>query len=263
MHQILKSLKAERFGKEETADLFSNADWDCLYDPLDLFSEEEPRIERAIEALWSEWKSLNFSSPSLSMQEKQRSNLCVFLDGVPLQAAQVSASVQHDALFTAFRQALLSEKVKRVLQHLVRLQQVFDPHDIEGIFKRWNDEVGTRFGEAPEPESAAYGIMDSVRLEEFVDAVQRGIRRLSSPIAERSLESSLPSTTLRQDLVDLLLSAMWKDCSLFLRTEPQSGQVQVHLVDLDPKDLSKLGYWKQLDEDVVAAYHSWRRSHSE
>ncbi|PWN92261.1 hypothetical protein FA10DRAFT_285145 [Acaromyces ingoldii] len=248
MHRILKQAKG---GDKKP---FSRQEWEGLFDPLDLFSGQSARVDRAIESLWSDWKQ-----PS---RTEERTNLCVFRNGVALQPEQLQQQQQqqHNVLFSHFRQIVKSAAVERVLKHLVELQHVFDQSDIEGVAKRWQEEIGTPFGVGTEHGPAAE-VMRAASLAEYAEAVQRGLHRLSTPGGQpASGSSSTTATSLRQDIVDLLLSAMWKDCSLFLRSDEGSGELKVHLVDLDPKSIEKLRHWKQLDEDVVAAYKAWSES---
>lgn len=70
------------------------------------------------------------------------------------------------------------------------------------------------------------------------------------------LTSNEPATT-RDLLLSYLLSATFKDCSIFIRlARDDNGELttSVKAIDLDPKPLDRLGkYWK-LDREIVETW---------
>ena len=203
------------------------ADFEQWYDPVDLYSGEQGRISKAAGALYNDWA-------------RGEGNLRVFANGRRFEAAE---ALQLDTLARdhfesksiedLFASLLAGQDMQDVLQRLKHLQAKYDHMDVEGVAALYHTQTGKRMAEADEPP---------VSLAEFQAAVRSGEGRKSA----------------REAVVKLLLSAMYKDCSLFLRCI--SGSTQQHslyLVDLDPKPVSKLGYFEQLDRDVTTAFRDW------
>lgn len=76
----------------------------------------------------------------------------------------------------------------------------------------------------------------------------------------------LESLTLRQIVLCFLLSATFKDCSLFLSVLETSGdgnakrkyETKFHLVDLDPKPIDRLEHYLKLDQEVLEVFRRWK-----
>jgi inositol-pentakisphosphate 2-kinase len=223
MHRVMKSKL------RPTLDEFES-----YYDPLDLYSGEESRVSKASTALYNDWM-------------KGKGNLRIFVNGKRAGAEEesnldelVKVQFEFDSLKGMVGKLLKGDQVKHVLSRLVFLQQRYDDLDVEGVSSLCQLENGVPLAEAMEP---------SVSLDEYLEAVQSG--------------SSQPSRA-RQAIVKLLLSAMYKDCSMFIRCtsslDRHSLHSSVHLVDLDPKPVTKLAYFEQLDRDICQSFREWAKS---
>jgi hypothetical protein len=202
------------------------AEFEAFFDPLQLYSGQKEEVNKAAAALYNDWI-------------RGEGNLRIFVNGNRMESAEV---VRMDQLA---REHFIAENVRNmlgdllsgkavqdVLQTLVRLQAKYDSLDVEGVARLYQSKKGKTMAEAKEP---------SVLLTEYQEAINA-----PAPL------------TLRQAIVQLLLSTMYKDCSIFVRCI--SGQApSVHLVDLDPKPISKLPYLLQLDRDVCFNFQEWSR----
>jgi len=51
-----------------------------------------------------------------------------------------------------------------------------------------------------------------------------------------------------------LLSATFKDCSIIARFQPGNSDVQLYVIDLEPKSISRLDKWLELDREIAQAF---------
>lgn len=130
-----------------------------------------------------------------------------------------------------------------LLSTLATLQASLDPLDIEGI----SSELGLNLGNASAPPSPL--LSPQPMPDEWVDW-----------LTARADEPRLLSS--RHTLLSYLLSATFKDCSIFIRLAPSSTpsgdspfDVSVKAIDLDPKPLDRLPKYYDLDQRIVK---TWR-----
>lgn len=150
-----------------------------------------------------------------------------------------------------FIHVVTSAEIKAVLQAVLDAQKRFDPIDVEGV-----DRV-LRY-------------LRGKGLQDAADEPPMTLAEYRSAIAQ-------PDTSLQEArllLARLLLSTTFKDCSLFVRCSPRqnrtgaAGQdsldIAVHLVDLDPKPVSKLPRLLAVDQEIVRHFKEWAgRAHVE
>lgn len=216
MHRVLKSRSPPTI-----------EDFDQYYDPLDLYSEDEERIRKAVKALYRDWG-------------QGEGNLRIFLNGNRVQAsdlALLNESVKDhftsESVEGLLISLLTSNDARSILKKLVHLQQKYDDLDVEGVAALYQREKGVTLTEAKEPP---------ITLSEYQEVVSGNAKGTVPPV--------------RQSIVKLLLSAMYKDCSIFIRCI-SSDTPTFHLVDLDPKPVTKLAYFEQLDKDVIHNFRDW------
>lgn len=224
MHRVLKEegqVSTEAFAR--------------MFDPVRLFSGKREEIEKAADALYDDWAAAS-----------KYANLRVFVHGQKVQGDAQRQDVDHvarriwpwtDGLRTALAAVLCSDKVQMVLAHLCHLQRQLDPVDVEGVARQYRAAYGKGLVDATEEEA--------VSLDEYRSVIEGA------------------DATVRQRLAQLLLSTSFKDCSLFLRCSAPTDEprIDVHLVDLDPKPISKLPHLWTVDQDVVAFFRSWAPLH--
>ncbi|KAI0230170.1 hypothetical protein L0F63_001770 [Massospora cicadina] len=202
--------------------------------------------------------------------ETPRNNLRCFIDG-----REVGPTFALDAVakrFAPYDRSLLQKLISSVLSRdgilslLQRLQQDFDVYDIEGV----QQVLGTM-----DPST----VREATKEEwyQLVDDYLKG-RRLDPT-------RSLTSLTLREKLEVIhsyLISATFKDCSLMISFASNGSGLesnrlqavtlapqlmaandpltrlnfgyQIGVVDLDPKPITKLPSYIQLDQSITAAF---------
>lgn len=225
MHRILKS-----------DGNISPGELQGLYDPLDLYSQEKDRISKASRALHEDWAA-----------GSQYANLRVFLNEKPVKADNAQA-MENSRSFVSknwpespelpniLNHLMQTDEVQLVLSELLELQRRFDPIDIEGVDRKYRQARGKGLIQATdEPE---------ISLDEYAQVVEG---------------KPLGGDTYRSDIARLLLSTMFKDCSILIRCiGSDSGvHIDVHVVDLDPKPISKLPHLWNLDQEVVQYFAQW------
>lgn len=225
--------------------------FEALYDPLDLYSGNAERIQKAAIALFASW------------QQGQGNNLRIFLDGKKVEypsstIAEGSAGIFGEAevlvkklfedselnLAQAIARILSSEQVQTVLTRLRTLQQRYDPIDVEGIEEKARHHKGKGLQERANESS--------ISLAEYESMLQK---------VERGEESISRDFNLREWFASLLLSTSYKDCSLFIRIFDGSSKPNIHvyLVDLDPKPVFKLPYLLSIDREVTKTFTEWAK----
>lgn len=235
MHSILKG--DAKLTKEE---------FDALYDPLDLYSGQRDRIERAASALYTSW------------QQGRGNNLRIFLDGKKVehptsvveggagileQAETLTKKLYNDSnlnLAQAITRILASEQVQTILTKLRTLQQRYDPIDVEGVDKEARRQDGKGLLDRADEPSISFAEYESM-------LAKRGK-------AEENL-------SLRELIASFLLSTSYKDCSLFIRISdgPKEPVIHTHLVDLDPKPVVKLPYLLSIDREITKTFTEWAK----
>ncbi|WWD18594.1 hypothetical protein CI109_103047 [Kwoniella shandongensis] len=213
------------------------------YDPVDLYSSEEERMARGLEGLWQIW----------SKSGGKANNLRVFVDGLlvtPDQAEKIPNFSSQGGLAEGTMPFILPLlKSSNILSHLKALQHNLDPTDISDLVSRFRSvyPAADLFDPALVPDPSMS------ELNELVNAY------LADPSAGSSPNSSW---TLRQRLVAYSLSAIFKDCSIFVKATLKrsddelwvldQGQTEggVKMIDLDLKPIKNLRKWAELDEKL-------------
>lgn len=218
----------------------ANLDLAAWYNPLDFFSGDVQRVEHAIRALFNDWTN-------------DSGHMHMFVDGIrmPYNKAQAyipwlrQSSTACTRLSKEVSQTLTEPVNQTVLLTLVRQQQRLDPYDIEGIAQMW---------EALEGEALACahsGAFPPITLSDYEWIAQH-------PVPVAADKDSLTRADLRHIIAGYLLSATLKDVSLFIGMNDnetrgdvlQTNHARVHIVDLDPKRVSKLRNHAQNDNNM-------------
>ncbi|ODO10002.1 hypothetical protein I350_02226 [Cryptococcus amylolentus CBS 6273] len=213
------------------------------YDPLDLFSGQEQRIERALDALWTTWET----------SHGRGNNWRVFSFRIPRTSAEGTLSAQTSSFFIP---VLLSSPA---LQQLKSLQSTLDPTDISHIATLFH----AAYPNAPlfDPE-----IITDITLSELEQFLQL---YLSDPAAGKDVEK----WDLRQRMVAYTLSAIFKDCSIFVKAvlhktpeetwELVQGRSSVKIIDLDVKPIKNMKRWAETDEKIWKYWMSTKGARNE
>ncbi|KDQ14541.1 hypothetical protein BOTBODRAFT_109962 [Botryobasidium botryosum FD-172 SS1] len=257
------------------------------YCPLDLFSGDPARIERALSTLWDAWIHSNGAV----------NNLKLFVDGATIRPNDQTAvdAISHilfpDSTQPPSLPAFLPKFISTVLPlltstpllaRLSTLQRTLDALDIEGLaalyssptslkplvnpasaaepgLDEWADFVSTYLARHPEFQSQ---LGDNKEGEEDDEDPEEKIARIRSHPAE-----------IRYYTLAYLLSGTFKDCSVILRF-PQTneddkgdpkedggdggddgpGEPTITAIDLDPKNIARLPKWAELDAQIVRAF---------
>ncbi|CAB4402468.1 unnamed protein product [Rhizophagus irregularis] len=264
------------------------------YCPLDLFSLEDKRIRKAIEALIDcPGSNLKLFIQGLQIEigkENWLTSLCEFFEiGYP----ELDDKKQHyviDMLIVLLIQVIMKEQY--LFRRLKILQKTLDELDIEGI----NKLLITLRPKLSEP-----------LLEEWKLIVDEYMKRTTANNSnnENVLEfmSTMENKQIHQRIYEYLMSATLKDCSIifsfrksdirdFAEQKSHSSQIfqnkerlqqislsetqspisdslnkypydnyldkpyvyKVNVIDLDPKPLAKLPYYQELDAKIVENY---------
>ncbi|KIJ44280.1 hypothetical protein M422DRAFT_30421 [Sphaerobolus stellatus SS14] len=202
------------------------------YCPLDLYSGDEARVRTALRSLWDMWiRSMG-----------KANNLRLFNEGKAVNPTDGETMVNlfqklhgtHqvfnlEQFCGAFVEAAFPLIMKDLISILGRLQRTLDPLDIEGLRELWGRQYqAIHIGEGePEPTLGDW--------ESFIQKYISG-----------------DDSSLRYHLLAYLLSATFKDCSVILRLHPE-GDIKdtITVIDLDPKELTRLPKWFTLDQEIV------------
>ena len=152
---------------------------------------------------------------------------------------------------TDFKSTFVTFLTSIVLQHsglfrtIADLQRAFDPLDIEGLQHLWSTLQGTDIplgANIPEP-----GIEDWSRFTSAYPAAD---------LSDLPNAAGRGSTGLHALCLAQLLSGTFKDCSVILRPDGDLENATAHVIDLDPKSVTKLSKWVELDRTIVDAFKS-------
>ena len=111
------------------------------YNPLDLFSGDEGRIQRAVNALLDDW---THGSGYLHM----------FVDGTRMSFGDIQEHIPwlQEPRRLSWRIAQILSENRHLLHTLVHQQQRLDPYDIEGIAQLWHARTGKPLNSTPVEE---------------------------------------------------------------------------------------------------------------
>ncbi|THH12007.1 hypothetical protein EW145_g304 [Phellinidium pouzarii] len=231
MHSHYRTLRGENASHE--------------YCPLDLYSGNAERTAHALRCLWKDWVR----------SEGRLNNLKLFARGKLVDSndrkmkSPPPSDEREDKLIEYVVAALLPLLLGTpVLRSVARLQRMLDPLDIEGLFSLYDTYRATRNDDIPPLEK----LFPDPTLDEWVDFVG-SYRPLDSLATLDRLESE--HARLHFYTMAYLLSATFKDCSLMLQLERGEGKYDtITVIDLDPKSMSRLKRWAELDHDIATAY---------
>lgn len=258
-------LKASKRALDEGSIPFRKA-----YCPLDLYSHDAARVEGALVALWDGWiasdgqannlrlflngKQISSSEVSLvflvvtrcmySLHPASQSDLRALTDHLdnspsisvpphPSSIAQLLPWLVVDALLPILLSSPLLEK-------LSSLQRSLDPLDVEGL--------ATQLSRSPSHSLATFASSPNPTVDEWI-----------AWAAAWASSDLVPSRREPRLLVlAYLLSATFKDCSVFVRIskdERSEGvKAEVKAIDLDPKPIARLVKYHELDAEIVSGF---------
>ncbi|ORY79753.1 inositol-pentakisphosphate 2-kinase [Leucosporidium creatinivorum] len=241
------------------------------YCPLDLYSGDDRRIGRAVEALWRAWElsegaanNLRFFYEGVRVEPEEPASVAhlhSFLTGVSPLPSPIHSPSASPLPFTSspYTLSLLVSILVPILlaspllATLATLQASLDPLDIEGV----SSQLGLHLDDDSQPPSPLLSSQPTL---------QEWIAWLAGRETAEAADSS--STDHRSVLLSYLLSATFKDCSIFIRLAPKpkgaallgdastslNFSASVKAIDLDPKPLSRLPKYYDLDRRIVEAW---------
>jgi inositol-pentakisphosphate 2-kinase len=141
-----------------------------------------------------------------------------------------------------------------VVERLKLLQSALDPLDIEGleqiVCQRENIDLQNL------DDASLQRLGGIVTISEFEAFVSKWGNKVIAGTA--NLDASLST---RELLIAYLLSATFKDCSMFVRIRKPSGtssstpvEIAAYLVDCDIKSMDRMGKWAKLDRAIRESY---------
>ncbi|KAH8915263.1 hypothetical protein BT69DRAFT_1272011 [Atractiella rhizophila] len=241
MHLVHKSKKKE--GEEDDTS-------ERLFCPLDLYSKEEERVKKAAQGLWDDWITSDgkHNNLRLFLNGRRLEPNTVFTDENAISFFELSEPTNdniRDAFCLHLSKALMDS---HVLRRLKFLQRTLDSIDIEGLSSFYLSRTNT-------PLSASS--IPSPTLEEW----KTFVHNFTDPQWVERVEDG--QVTLRELTLAYILSATFKDCSLFVRLEkPKGGLIkdivpEVRVIDLDQKDIGRIKKYEKLDRDIVEDFKAW------
>ena len=257
------------------------------YCPLELYSSDPERVKKAMYALWDDWVqskgTINMlrifvNGRALDPSEvnslptrplRKRSSLTPFCVLQESSAEVLAAQIDPDHTFAPH--TLSSELRSKfaetmtliltdhpVLTKLSETQRSLDPLDIEGLSTLITGRSTAEYPNEPLP------IIDAPEVQGGEDPTLEEWRRFLDAHSHHKLKDdpfSAPAdfkafthgmSQKRYYLLAYLLSATFKDCSIIIRGhEDNVKSAAVTIIDLDSKDLGRMGKWEALDRNVV------------
>ncbi|BGP54101.1 hypothetical protein JCM8202_003101 [Rhodotorula sphaerocarpa] len=332
MHRHYKRLRkaaeratASRADEGHVLDSSAETDQFC---PLDLYSQDPERIGKALRQLYRTWNASEGTTNNLRLflngellKPSEQTDLAGLEAALIASTGPASSATATDPA-SAFARLLLPILLRSpVLPRLKHLQSSLDPLDIEGLALRLRTEFGIDVYAMPGGEKEGGVAADRDKqlaerlggqpsVEEWAGWLE-GWRARSSPeltaAGSASSAEAAPAPaaaqpgpvggTISQEPRDLvlayLLSATFKDCSIFIRlpfppppaatssmapyiSSPTASPhtdadatldkqanaaasardpegVQIRVIDLDPKPLARLGKYARLDREIWTA----------
>lgn len=257
MQRLYKELRCEGNHGTDAHLRITPVDVGKWYNPLDLFSGDPKRVEKAVQALTADWTH-------------DAGHMRVFIGGKCVTCAQAKKHVPHidtdEGLRMFARQvtdALMESENQALLTELLRQQERLDPYDIEGIAAIWRHVTGTDLATVP------LDVLPKVALSDYmwiaVHAVPSVILPRSSS-GDAAVDDANATEhrmigeprTLRYVLAAYLLAATLKDVTLFVPLKPNGANRRpISVVDLDAKRASKLQHHVKQDKAVAVQVTNW------
>ncbi|PWN52175.1 hypothetical protein IE53DRAFT_327161 [Violaceomyces palustris] len=252
--------------------------WSSLYDPLDLYSGDKERITKAIKALFRDWidskgttNNLRFfcqgmivdpskvrEKVAISTGEETTSDLETLQKALShLSSCGSQNDTQLEESLLAVLEPMFEVEVQPVLSRLSHLQARLDPLDVEGLSMWWSAQTGGCEMGKVSKETDSHLVLEP-SFDEIRSVAQAFLLNESR---EAGGEGQTTALTLRQAVVAFLLSATFKDCSMFLRpgaSATEGGKVK--LIDLDPKPIGKLAKFQSTDRQVIDVFRTWAKA---
>lgn len=188
------------------------------YNPLDLFSGDEGRIQRAVNALLDDW---THGSGYLHM----------FVDGTRMSFGDIQEHIPwlQEPRRLSWRIAQILTENRHLLHTLAHQQQRLDPYDIEGIAQLWHARTGKPLNSTPVEE------LPRITLADYAFVAANSVPVVSS------------DKDMHYVMAAYLLAATLKDVTLFIPLDDVEGTpiyranpLGARIVDLDAKRPSKL-----------------------
>ena len=257
------------------------------YCPLELYSSDPERVKKAMYALWDDWVqskgTINMlrifvNGRALDPSEvnslptrplRKRSSLTPFCVLQESSAEILAAQIDPDHTFaphtlsselrTKFAETMtLILTDHPVLTKLSETQRSLDPLDIEGLSMLVTGKSAAEYPnqtlpivDAPEVQGGEDPTLEEWR--RFLDAHSH--HKLKDDPSGTPADFKAPTHGMSQKrhyLLAYLLSATFKDCSIIIRGhEDNVKSAAVTIIDLDSKDLGRMGKWEELDRKVV------------
>ncbi|PKI83549.1 Ipk1p [Malassezia vespertilionis] len=211
------------------------------YDPLDFFSADRARISKAVHALCIDWASApknNFSVMCNGRKldfEADKRLLCASLHSTEKDLLETLALAVTDSLCSPQNQSILS--------NIVAQQARLDGPGIEELARRWEALTGASLQDGPEDCSRTVLPLSPPPLQDYVNAVRK------NPAMHIATLDELYTT-----VILYMIGATIKDASIFLRL---GALPALHLVDLDPKPLTKLRGYVRDDVSISRMFGRW------
>ncbi|ADV22064.1 inositol-pentakisphosphate 2-kinase [Cryptococcus gattii E566] len=211
---------------------------DPPYDPLDLFSGDKMRIRTAVDGLWKMWE----------ISRGKNNNWKVFIGGKEISPEDLQKDllpIGRDDFVNNITQITLDALQSSVALPLLKnLQQNLDPIDISSLAAIFQAEHPN----SPLFDPDLISDISAAELDSFVDIY------ISDPQAGERMNS----WSLRERIIAYALSAIFKDCSLFIRGTVKengtwrliSGSESLKVIDLDLKPIKNMQKWAKTDENV-------------
>ncbi|WVQ96629.1 hypothetical protein IAU59_003734 [Kwoniella sp. CBS 9459] len=209
--------------------------------PLDLYSGDDAKMTLAVDHLWQMWVE----------NGGKGNNWRMFINGDKINPDQVGTipDLTGESTLSAKIASLVIPALRssQALDQLRTLQSTLDPTDVSNLAVRF----AAAHSDAPLFDSPLIPTPTTAELEEFVDLY------LSAPQAGKDREDKW---TLRQRLIAYALSAIFKDCSVFVKItlakldsgawEALKGSEKVKIVDLDLKPIQNMSRWYERDLEI-------------
>ena len=139
-------------------------------------------------------------------------------------------------LTNAVVNALCSDPILNKIQNL---QRTLDTLDIEGLHMLLSNKSTAH---------EEYILPCEPSIEEWSSFVNQYL----SSISQADKQSAQRDT--RYTVLSYLLSNTFKDCSLIIKFFEDGTGASLHVIDLDPKSISKLDKWFDLDQRIIKAF---------